>query len=217
MCALSCRARGCAPIPAQRLGLNPDDPACLAVRVNVRVARMETGTPQFLALIGRCDGVVCSQVVPKCQVPFDMRRIMRKAMQLGHSCARLIVSREITASRDAQFSPTAIAQPLQDSRRIVNEGHIGSHRHEIKNWLCCEAGNSSGTNVVDSIQHGTKRIGEPFNLSSGTVWPIFRVGNDLNSDWRRHEVGRGSRADLTTNSRPGIRPGRRRGRVLRGG
>jgi hypothetical protein len=68
----------------------------------------------------------------------------------------------------------------------MNEGDVGDNSHEIDNRLCREPWNSSGANVVDSIKHWAEGIGKPLNLSLGTLWPICRVWNDLNSDWRWH-------------------------------
>ena len=68
----------------------------------------------------------------------------------------------------------------------MDEGNVGDNRHEIENRLCCEAGNSRGTNVVDSIKHGTECIGKLLNLPPGTLWPICRVWKDLNADGWRH-------------------------------
>ena len=104
-----CSLRACASIPAQRLGLNPNDPVRLAVRVGMGNARMQVGTALLLSLVGRCDHMVFSQVVPKRQVAFNMWRTLRKAMKLGHPGACHGVSREVTPARNTKLSPTVIA------------------------------------------------------------------------------------------------------------
>jgi hypothetical protein len=112
------------------------------------------------------------KVVSEGKMPRDLRRPLLIAVKLHPSAASKRVFQDtITAAWKAVLAPPRVPEFLDGRTRILELCVARDNGHQIKNWLCANAGNGGRTDMMHDYNHLADSGRKPVRFPSRIVCP----------------------------------------------